>query len=142
SNACREVAMHQHCACRGTIHAPSRRLVLAGLAAAAIAPLRSYSRCRPRSIPNHRKTARKRHRDFTFASLGHDANLNEMERPTLYGRGAQFPVRLRETGSRGGSLNGEWYRPGDRPPSALGSNVLAPRDAAGNVLAIPRALGA
>src|SRR5262249_43984870 len=31
SNAYREVAMHQHCACRGAIHAPSRRIVLAGL---------------------------------------------------------------------------------------------------------------
>src|SRR2546427_1759804 len=38
SNACREVAMHQHCACRRAIHAPSRRFFLAGLAAAAISP--------------------------------------------------------------------------------------------------------
>ena len=30
--------MHRHCACRDAIVAPSRRLVLAGLAAAAVAP--------------------------------------------------------------------------------------------------------
>jgi tRNA(adenine34) deaminase len=43
SNACREVAMHQHCACRGPIHAPSRRFFLAGLAAAAISPTAAHA---------------------------------------------------------------------------------------------------
>src|SRR4029453_12973778 len=38
SNACRGVDMHKHCACRDAIVAPSRRFLLASLAATAIAP--------------------------------------------------------------------------------------------------------
>src|SRR5215471_10542469 len=43
SNACRGVDMHKHCACRDAIVAPSRRFLLASLAAAAIAPTGAHA---------------------------------------------------------------------------------------------------
>src|SRR5262249_54661428 len=43
STACGGVDMHNHCACQDAIAAPSRRFVLAGLAAAAVAPTGAHA---------------------------------------------------------------------------------------------------
>src|SRR5262249_1639005 len=66
--------MHKHCACRDAIAAPSRRFVLAGLAAAAVAPKGALAQVAPRAPAEELRSMRgaregARQADFPFGAV-------------------------------------------------------------------------